>query len=204
VNPAGVCLAAGASSRMGEHKALLPFGDRTALALAVQNLLAGGCAPVIVVLGADADRAAAEVPDHPDVRVVVNSRWEAGRTGGLKLGIEAAQISGATAFVVLPVDHPLVTRRDVSALVTAWRTSGATVVRCVHEGRGGHPVLFSLPVAEEVLRLGPDDPLRDVMRAHRDTERIVESSAGVRFDMNTPEDYEDALRRLLESPPEEP
>ena len=204
MNPAGVCLAAGASSRMDEHKALLLFEGRTALAIAIGNLLDGGCSPVVVVLGARADQIAEAVPDHPDVRVVVNSRWEAGRTGSVRLGVEAARASGAAAFVVLPVDHPLVTPDDVAALVTAWRTSGAPVVRCVHQGRGGHPVLFSLPVAAEVLRLGPDDPLRDVMRAHRDGEVTVESSAGVRFDMNTPEDYEDALKGLLASPPEGP
>ncbi len=68
----GVVLAAGAGTRMGTPKALVrsPAGVPWPT-LAVEALRAGGCAEVVVVLGAAADEARHRVPADPDVRVVV-------------------------------------------------------------------------------------------------------------------------------------
>ena len=71
---AGVVLAAGASSRMGGPKMLLPLGGRTLLSTVAAALLDAGLPSVVVVLGCDADhvRAAAGLPEDPRLRVVVN------------------------------------------------------------------------------------------------------------------------------------
>ena len=53
---AGIVLAAGASSRMGRPKMLLPLGGGTLLSTVAAALLDGGLLEVIVVLGCDADR----------------------------------------------------------------------------------------------------------------------------------------------------
>ncbi|MEA5446610.1 NTP transferase domain-containing protein, partial [Gammaproteobacteria bacterium AB-CW1] len=45
---AGLVLAGGASSRMGEDKALLRHGQESLLALAVRRLTAAGADPVLV------------------------------------------------------------------------------------------------------------------------------------------------------------
>jgi CTP:molybdopterin cytidylyltransferase MocA len=90
--------------------------------------------------------------------------------------------------VVLPVDHVLVTGADVSALIRGWRTSGAPVVRPIFEGRGGHPILLAARVLPEVHALGDDDPLVNVVRAHRDRELRIPGSRATRVDVNTPAD----------------
>jgi nicotine blue oxidoreductase len=186
---------------MGEPKPLLRFGDATALDLAVAALAEGGCDPVVAVLGARAEELLDRVA--PPARAVVHPGWESGRSGSLLAGLRATR--DAPAWIVLPVDHPLVLPADVRALASAWRASRPPVVRVVRDGRGGHPVLLDAALAEEVLALGDDAPLRDVVRAHRAEEVVVEGSPGVRVDVNTPEDYAAALeayRRL--SPPSAP
>lgn len=189
---AGICLAAGGSTRMGSPKALLDFGGRTALSIAVANLRGGGCDPVVAVVGADADRVRAAVPEG--VTIAVNPDWREGRSGSVRVGIDAA--TGAGAFVILPVDHPLVVPEDVAAIVAAWRDGRRPpVVRTVREGKGGHPILIDAAVAPEVLALPADAPLRDVVRAHRDHEVTVEGSSGVLVNVDTPEDYDAALTR---------
>ena len=179
---------------MGRPKALLEFGGRTALAICADALQNGGCDPVIAVLGSGAEEIRAKAGLPEGVRVVVHPGWAAGRTGSLKAGLAAA--ATAPAFVVLPVDHPLVARDDVAALVAAWAADRPPVVRPVHGGRGGHPVLLDASLLPEILALGDDDPLRDVVRKHRDRERTVPGSAGTSADLNTPED----VRRALGTP----
>lgn len=186
--PAGLVLAAGASSRMGRPKALLPFGDRTALDLCLSALLDGGCGPVVAVLGAAAAGIRAAVHPPAGARLVDHPGWASGRTGSLRAAIAAAP--AAPAWVILPVDHPLATAADVAALIAAWREGRPPVVRPVRDGRGGHPILIDAALQDEMLALGDDDPLRNVVRAHRDRERTVPGSPGTLLDLNTPEDWE--------------
>src|SRR6185369_16167688 len=74
---AGIVLAAGASSRMGRPKMLLPLAGGTLLSTVAAALLDAGLPSVVVVLGCDADnvRAAAGLPEDPRLRVVVNDEW---------------------------------------------------------------------------------------------------------------------------------
>jgi CTP:molybdopterin cytidylyltransferase MocA len=189
---------------MGSPKALLAFGDETAAGLALHALAEGGCAPVALVLGAAAAEVRAGVAIPANAEVVVNERWEQGRSGSLQAGIRA--LFDAPAWVVLPVDHPLVTSMDVRALVGAWRESRAPVVRLVREGRGGHPVLLDAGLRGELLGLGMAESLRNVVRAHRDEEVTVAGSPGTVLDVNTPEDYRAAREafRELRPPPSAP
>jgi len=74
---ASVILAAGASTRMGRPKMLLPVAGSTLLASAVTPHLAAGIGRVVVVLGPEAEavRRGAGLPDDPRLRVVVNGDW---------------------------------------------------------------------------------------------------------------------------------
>ncbi len=60
---AGVVLAAGTSSRMGKNKLFLPLGGKSVLRRAVGTAAGAGLDPVLVVLGHESDRAAAELAD---------------------------------------------------------------------------------------------------------------------------------------------
>ena len=83
---AGLVLAAGAGRRYGSPKALVRLGDRLLVERAADLLAAGGCDPVLVVLGAAADEvlATAALPE-----TVLNPDWATGMGSSLRAGLAA-------------------------------------------------------------------------------------------------------------------
>ena len=110
----GLLLAAGEGRRMGRPKALVRDPDGTSWLLrAVRALAEGGCSPVVVVLGAEADLARALLDGHDlDVLVVEATAWSTGMAASLRVGLEAAASTAADTAVVTLVDLP-----DVDATV---------------------------------------------------------------------------------------
>ncbi len=137
----GVLLAAGSGRRMGGPKALLRHPDGTAwVTAAARALLAGGCADVVVVLGAGAEQAAALVPAAADV--VVAAGWQEGMGASLRAGLEAVQArhGRAVAALVALVDTPGVSAGVVARMITT--AAPGTLARAGYAGRAGHPVLL--------------------------------------------------------------
>ena len=82
----GVVLAAGAATRMGEAKQLLPWNGRMLLQAVVDEACRSRLREVIVVLGTRAKEIAAALvlPRGRSVRVVVNAKFETGIASSLK------------------------------------------------------------------------------------------------------------------------
>lgn len=182
-----IVLAAGASSRMGRPKALLPIGGRPAVDVVAATLRDGGCAEVVVVLGSHAAevRAAARLEG---VRVVDHPGWAAGRTSSVQAGLRALRPDGG-AFVLALVDMPYVAAATVAALLRehAAAPSEVEAVLPTHGGRRGHPILLRRSLFGRVRALGPDEPLSRVVRAANVREVAVEDAA-VLVDLDVPGD----------------
>lgn len=135
----GVVLAAGAGTRMGTPKALVrsPAGVPWPT-LAVEALRAGGCAEVVVVLGAAADEARRRVPADPDVRVVVAADWAAGPGASLAAGLRA--LGDEDAACITLVDLPTLPAGVVRRVLGAG-PDREVLRRAVFGERPGHPVL---------------------------------------------------------------
>ncbi|WP_181311242.1 nucleotidyltransferase family protein [Nocardioides campestrisoli] len=141
---AGLVLAAGAGRRYGGPKALARDPDGTAwLVRAVDVLRAAGCDPVLVVLGAEAERAAALLAGRDDVTTVVAPAWEQGMGASLRTGLDALADGSEDPVGVLVhlVDLPDVTSAVVARVLS--RASGpGDLARASYDGRPGHPVLL--------------------------------------------------------------
>lgn len=194
---AGIVLAAGQSRRMGRPKALLPLRGATLLAHAVRALASGGCAPVVVVTGPLSDPIAERVAAAARVlgaRVVENPAAESEQVDSLRVALGALP-AGATAAVVLPVDVPGVDAAAVRAVVGAFLRRGAPVVRAVHAGRHGHPVLFARALFAELMAGPLPEGARSVIHAHAaETVEVETGHPGVLHDVDTPEEF----RRLAD------
>jgi nicotine blue oxidoreductase len=106
---------------------------------AVATVRAGGCHPIVVVLGA----AAADVRSQAqlgDVTLVENEGWKSGMGSSLRVGLDALGATDADACVVLLVDTPGVTAEAVRRI--AAKDGRDSLVAATYGNRRGHPVLL--------------------------------------------------------------
>ncbi|MCH8995240.1 MAG: nucleotidyltransferase family protein [Chloroflexi bacterium] len=190
---AAILLAAGESARMGRPKPLLPWGGVTLIEYQVGELRAAGVDDLIVVLGHAADEVRPRVPQG--TRIVVNEAYREGRASSLRAGASALA-DDADPIVVLSVDQPR-PRDVIETLLAAHREHAATITVPIAQGRRGHPVVLAGSLLPELRAASEESQgLRGVIAAHQDELFEVElASPAVLLDINTPEQYEEALAR---------
>ena len=197
----GIVLSAGDSSRMGRPKALLPIGadGESFLHRITRVLREGGVEDVIVVLGRDAETIRNAVSAVPyDMRLIDNKDHEQGQLSSLLVGLRAADRPGVRAVLVTLVDVPLFSAETVRAILSAYQTGGAPIVRPTNQGRHGHPVIFDRALFPELRRAHPAAGAREIVHAHQGEVLDVEvSDEGAFTDIDTPADYERFVGRPL-------
>ena len=180
---AGLVLAAGASSRMGYPKALLPLPNGTPLAMHQMRLLrAAGCARVAVVLGSTADAIARKITDGEVVR---NPDWERGRLTSVQAGLRA--LPGHRGYLILSVDTVGIQVETLARLLRPSPTP-ATALRPVHRGEPGRVLWIPAAFAAELLALPGPDVRLDHWLGDRATLVPVDDPA-VLNNVNTPDDW---------------
>lgn len=137
----GLVLAAGAGTRFGRPKATVIEDGRSWLDRAVRALADGGCAEVVVVLGAAADQARPLL--DAAARVVVAHDWAHGLSESLRCGLDAVADAPAEVdrAVVTLVDLPDV-GPDVVARLLAPGGGDDVLLRASYAGKPGHPVVL--------------------------------------------------------------
>jgi molybdenum cofactor cytidylyltransferase len=175
---------------MGRNKLLLEVDGATVLDRLLTSLT-GALKEIIVITGNDPEPIKAIAELH-GARAVHNPNHEEGMTTSFQAGLRAT--SADAVFLVLGDQlglQPELLRRMAAVLDNV---PGALIVSPTHGGKRGHPVLFSRPLFSEILGLGEDEALRDVVVRHEAEHRTVEGAEWNVLDLDTPEDYDRALR----------
>lgn len=175
---AGAVLAAGSGRRMGRPKGELTLDGERLVDRAVAALRAGGCRPVIAVVRAGVEVAAATRVVNPDP-----SR---GMRSSLELAVTTA--TDADVLAVLLVDTPGIGASAVAAVTAAW--SPGRIAIGSYAGLRGHPTVMSPDLWREALALaGPDEGARALLARHPELVDVVEA-VGDPADLDTPTDLQ--------------
>ena len=191
---AAIILAAGESRRMGSPKARLPYPENDGTESTFLDHLLGvfgssQAEPVIVVLGHDACKLASSFR-FGGARVVVNRDYRDGMLSSIHAGLRALDDDKVDGALVCPVDHPDVDPVVVDTLIHRFEEHRSPIVVPVHNGRRGHPVLFSSDVFSTLMDAPKAVGARQVVWDHQEDLLEVEvSDAGVTVDIDTPSDY---------------
>lgn len=192
---AGIVLAAGSGSRMGQPKANLGYRGEPLISRAVRTAFAGGCDLVLAVFGAEVEQADTYARAEGAL-VVVNAAWADGMGVSLRAGLDAVETVApdASAVLVMLVDQPHITDAAVAAVLSARRVPADETVlaAAVYEGKRGHPVLLGRthwPALRPTLN--GDVGARAYLQEHRDELILVpcEHLADPR-DLDRPEDLD--------------
>lgn len=184
--PAAIVPAAGASTRMGQPKLLLPWGATTVLESTIAALREGGAETVIVVRAADGPLSDWTPP--PGVQCTVNADPSRGMLSSVLAGLSA--LGTPDPLLVCPADLPALRASTVAALLAAYRREGDIVVPR-HGRRRGHPLLIAPSWQARIRELADHEGgLRRILELAADAvhELPVDDPGSIR-DVDTPEEY---------------
>jgi len=190
---AGLILAAGLSSRMGELKALLHFGEDTLIERQIKSFIRAGISEVFVVCGYRADEIKAVIKDYP-VHVVVNGNYAKGMLSSIKTGLEAVNRGSYDCIILLPVDYPLIQPYTIEMLVSKFSTGRTDIVYPSYNYKKGHPILISAGLIDEILAYDGEGGLKSILKKYeKEAEYVEAGNASVLIDIDTRQDYIKAL-----------
>ncbi|MEO2164262.1 MAG: NTP transferase domain-containing protein [bacterium] len=195
--PALVILAAGASTRLGQHKALVELRGEPAIAHLLRAGRALGDSAPLVITGADrgAISDTLEALDHAGLpELVHNPNWSEGRGSGLLL---AASLRVGRDLCVAPVDCPLVCPQVFEALARAWAEAGRPASGWLGPRLGtdpsaphGHPMLLG---RELLSKWDGKESLRDLRQRALPLLSVAVEDRAILDNLDRPEDL-DRLR----------
>ncbi|MFW6068795.1 MAG: nucleotidyltransferase family protein [Chloroflexota bacterium] len=185
-----VVLAAGAASRMGRAKQLLPWGRHTILEQTLHNVRKSRIEQTVVVTGHRADDVAA-LARRAGATVVHNENYEEGEMLS-SLQVAVAQLPADCAGVlVMLADQPQVEAQTINSLLAAFQKGRGDIIAPTYEGRRGNPVLIGKRFFDELLALPLGAAPRDLLRRHPEAVQLVPvASDSILLDIDRPADYE--------------
>ena len=188
--------AAGKSTRMGRPKLTLPLGGKTILGHTLESLRHAALEHILVVTGPDSAELApivraagaellALAAETPDMRATLEH--------GLEFLESKYRPAAHDWLVVTPADHPLITGEILSRLIS--ESPNHTVAVPTFRGKRGHPLFLAWRHVEELRQLPKGVGLNAWLRQQAESVlEVAVASAGVRCDVDTPEEYEAVLR----------
>jgi CTP:molybdopterin cytidylyltransferase MocA len=184
-----VILAAGESARMGTPKQLLPLDGQPLLVRAVDAALASAAWPVVVVLGAHAEKIKPALARLP-VLVVENPAWSEGMASSLRLGVATLQQFSRQldAALVALCDQPAFSSDTIARLVAAHRATGRGIVAARYAGRNAAPALFLREHFPALTALTGESGARTLLNDSPDRVTPVDLPS-LALDLDTPADY---------------
>lgn len=184
-----VILAAGASTRMGTPKQLLELDGQPLVVRAVQAALASPAWPIVVVLGAHAEKIRPVLARLP-VLIADSPAWAEGMAASIRAGVTTIrQFSRALDGVLIALcDQPAFSTDTITQLVAGQLSSGRSIVAAHYSGRHGAPALFLREHFETLAHLTGEEGARALLNGDPARVASVDLPA-LAVDLDTPADF---------------
>ncbi len=195
-----ILLAAGRSSRMGQgqHKLLLPLGDRPVLLHVVETVLASQAQPLVIVLGHQAEQVRTLLtPYDAKLITVENPDYQQGMSTSLRKGIDTLMSSypAVNGALIVLGDQPLMTSHILDSMIETKQTTGKRIIAARYSGKRGNPTLFDASLFPELMEMTGDEGGRKVLERHSQEIATLDMDEDIsNYDVDTWEAYQQVLR----------
>src|SRR5690606_32426768 len=190
VSVGGLLVAAGQASRMGDggpHKLLAAFEGVPLARRSAEILIAAGIDPVIAVTGHRHEEIEAALAGQ-ELTIRFNPDYATGIASSLAEGFSSSALGDCDGVLVMLADMPAVTAEHLRRMVDAFRKAGGhAVVRAVHEGKRGNPIILPHATFESVRKLQGDVGARAIVENCGLPIVDVEIGSAAHLDVDTPE-----------------
>lgn len=184
-----IILAAGASTRMGQSKQLLPVKGEPLLLRAINAAIHSGAQKIVVVLGAN-EKAHRELIGSLNVEIVSNEHWETGMGSSIKAGLRALLELNLSleGIVVLVCDQPLLTADHIRQLIVKHTESSKPIIASGYATTAGVPVFFHKSYFGRLMSLKDEQGAKMVIQENPG-DVVLQPFPQGEIDLDTPEDY---------------
>jgi molybdenum cofactor cytidylyltransferase len=194
-----VILGAGASSRMGSPKLLLPWGNTSVLGHLLEQWTSLRPKQIAVVY-AEGNAAFEQELNHlgfPPQNRINNPKPESGMFSSIQC---ASRWPGwrieVTHWAIVLGDQPHLMLSTLERLIGFAAANASRICQPSRNGRPRHPVLLPRAVFSELTR-ATEENLKQFLQHHSHDRALCEmDDSGLDFDIDEPADYERALREF--------
>ena len=215
---AGLIIAGGYSSRMGDFKPLLPVKGKPLIQDRILSMAKADISPIFVVTGHRKDELEAIIEDiksqiSPEIQVAIvyNPDYDKGMFTSIKAGVEIiseysekasektikkASVEAINGIILLPVDYPLINESHYKKLYEAWLSKPEDFAVPCYYGKKGHPLLIPMRAWDEIISYMGNKGLKGITNEYEDRDEILRvemNDERVLLDMDTPKDYNTIL-----------
>lgn len=189
--------AAGASTRMGVPKLLLPMEGGTMIEKTLAAWTASKVDRIVVVVRPD-DRELAMVCRSHGADVFVPPVAPPEMRDSVQYGLRHIEVSlspsAEDAWLLAPADMPNLSPRVANALISAHSSNHPAILVPTLGGKRGHPILFPWTLTGEVFSLSAAEGLNVLRQRHESREIPCDANepagAAAFSDVDTPQDYQ--------------
>ncbi|NNG07358.1 MAG: nucleotidyltransferase family protein [Desulfobacteraceae bacterium] len=196
---AGLLLAAGASTRMGQPKQLLRVEGETLLERMLGEVLSSDLDLAALVLGFQAQEIRKSLKTHikhPKLKIIENRSYLDGISTSIIAGLSEVENFFDHVMIIL-ADMPLINSSLINLFLHQYLASPLQLGAIKLIGRRSHPVIIGRQFYDELRQLKGDVGARDLFLKYADRVCLVEPEEDYDdVDIDTMEEYLEFKRSL--------
>lgn len=184
-------LAAGASSRMGKSKQLLPYKNTTLLGYTIQEVLALKVAKTYCVLGNNFDAIKKSISKYK-IGVIFNPNYKLGLSTSIVSGLKNLTLEEVDRIFIVLADQPKVSSDYFSEMLQFSDENPKKIIASQYDKGFGVPAIFPKEYFKDLLQLKGDKGAKDLLK--NNSGNIIALNSDNLLDIDTLEDYNSLLK----------
>jgi molybdenum cofactor cytidylyltransferase len=185
-----IILAAGAATRMGKAKMLLPFSNGHILSHILEQAVSVETNNLCMVTGFYHAEIEKNI-DSKSIEIIYNQNWKEGMASSIRKGLLTLleKDKDISTVLLLVADQPYLHGELLKEIYQVYHKTNRGIVAAQYGNTKGTPVLFDKKYFAQLLALKGDIGAKSILQQNEADCAVVNFPLGA-IDIDTPEDYE--------------